>query len=191
MRKVILYMHVSLDGFVQGPNDWDLSFISYNEELEKDSKDVLSTVDTVLWGRPTYLGMQEYWTTVPANPSSSQHEIDHAHWIENTSKIVFSKTLEKVEWKNSRLVKENIAEEISKLKQQPGKDMIILGSPSLAQTFMQLGLIDEYRLNVNPVVLGSGKPLFKDIKDKINLKLVKSKTLKTGVVSLVYQLENK
>jgi dihydrofolate reductase len=187
MRKVILLMHVSLDGFVQGQNDWEMDWITYDEELEKYSKDILSTVDTVLWGRGTYLGMQQYWTSVPSNPSATNHEIDHSHWLENTTKIVFSKSLDQVEWKNSRIVKENIAEEISILKQQTGKDMIIIGSPRFAHTLMQLGLIDEYRINVNPVVIGGGLPLFKDISDRINLKLVGNKTFNSGVVGLVYQ----
>jgi dihydrofolate reductase len=189
MRKVILLMHTSLDGFVQGQTDWDLSFLTYDEELEKYAKGILSTVDTVLWGRGTYLGMQDYWTSVPANPSATQHEIEHAQWIDKTAKIVFSTTLEKTEWNNSKLVKENIAEEITNLKQQPGKDMIILGSPRFAHSLMQLGLIDEYQITVHPVVLGGGIPLFKGLNDRINLKLIENKAFNSGVMGLVYQLE--
>jgi dihydrofolate reductase len=107
--------------------------------------------------------------------------------MNNLPKIVFSKTLQKAEWKNSRLIKENIKDEILKIKQQPGKDMVILGSASIVQTFTNLGLFDEYRLLLHPVVLGSGKPLFKDIKDRLKLKLMKTKTYKNGVVSLDYQ----
>lgn len=106
---------------------------------------------------------------------------------QNISKIVFSKSLEKVEWNNTRLIRDNIAEEISKLKHQPGKNLVIFGSPGLAQTFMQLDLIDEYRLTVNPVVLGSGKPLFRDIKDRTNLKLLETKPFNSGVVGLHYE----
>ena len=107
--------------------------------------------------------------------------------MNNLPKIVFSKTLQEVKWNNSRLVKENIAEEISKMKQQSGKDMVIFGSGSIVSTFMQHGLIDEYRIIVNPVVLGNGKPLFKGINDKHNLKLLKTKVLGSGVVILYYQ----
>jgi dihydrofolate reductase len=107
--------------------------------------------------------------------------------MNNLPKIVFSKTLQKVEWNNSRLVKENIGEEISKMKQQPGKDMVIFGSGSIVSTLMQLALIDEYRIIVNPVVLGNGNPLFKGISDKHNLKLLKTKVLCSGVVILYYQ----
>jgi dihydrofolate reductase len=189
MRKLKLFVHVSLDGFVQGPNDWEIDWISYDGELEKYAQDTLSTVDTVIWGRVTYQGMENYWPTVHANPSSTQHEIDHAHWLDNTPKIVFSRTLEKVEWKNTRVVNENIAEEISYLKQQPGKDIIIMGSPSLAHSLMQLGLIDEYSITVQPVLIGSGLPLFKDIKDRVKLKLIEHKILDSGVVCLNYQTE--
>ena len=187
MRKVSLLMHVSLDGFVQGPNEWEMDWISYDEELEKYAKDILNTVDTVMWGRVTYEGMAAYWPTVSANPSSSKYEIDHAQWLDNTLKIIFSKSLTKVEWSNSRLVHDHIADEVAELKRQPGKDMIIIGSPRLAHTFMQLGLIDEYRINVNPVVLGGGVPLFKDIRDRIKLKLLDSKNFRSGVVGLHYQ----
>jgi dihydrofolate reductase len=189
MRKVISFMHLSLDGFVQGPNDWDLSFLTYDQELEKHAKDLLSTVDTVLWGRVTYLGMYNYWPTVPSNPSASQHEIEHAQWIDKTTKVIFSTTLEKTEWNNSRLVKDNIEEEITKLKQQPGKDIMIIGSPRFTHSLMQLGLIDEFQITVHPVALGSGVPLFKDLKDKIKLKLIAGKIFNSGVLGLGYQVE--
>ena len=101
-------------------------------------------------------------------------------------KIVFSRTLEKAEWKNSRLVKGNVAEEVASLKRQPGKDLALFGSAHLASTLMRLGLIDEYRIFVNPVVLGGGTPMF-DIKGRTALKLLKTQTLRSGVVILYYQ----
>lgn len=186
MRKVILFMHLSLDGFAAGPKG-ELDWISYDEELEKYAEGIVSTVGAALYGRVTYQMMESHWPTVLTNPASTKHDIDHAHWIENISKVVFSKSLEKVDWNNTRLIKDNIAEEVSKLKQQPGKDLVIFGSPGLAETFMKLDLIDGYRLTVNPVVLGSGKPLFRDIKDKVNLKLVETKTFNSGVVGLHYE----
>jgi len=192
MRKVVVFLHASLDGIVEGPNGvMDIQWIAYDDDLAKHSEEVLSTVDTVLWGRGTYLGMQQYWTSVPSNPSASQHEIEHAKWIDATSKVVFSTTLEKAEWNNSRLVKGDVEEEIVKLKQQPGKDMIVLGSPRFAHYLMQLGLVDEYKISISPVILGSGLPLFKDIKEKIDLKLTQNKTFDSGVLSLVYQTEKK
>ncbi len=179
-------MHVSLDGFVQGPDDWDLNWITYDEELEKYSKEILSSVDTVLWGRQTYLGMQQYWNSVPGNLESSQHEIEHASWLERTLKVVFSTTLDQAEWANSQLVKENVREEIVRLKEQPGNDLIIIGSPRFAHTVMELGLVDEYHLNINPVVLGEGVPLFTD-NGLIKLKLTGNRLFDSGVVGLTYE----
>jgi dihydrofolate reductase len=186
MRNIILFMHISLDGFVAGPNG-ELDWISYDQELEKYAEGVVSTVGSPLYGRVTYQMMESYWPTVLTNPSATEHDLAHARWLEKVEKIVFSKTLAKVEWNNTRLIKDNIAEEISKLKQQPGKDLVIFGSPSLAQTFMQLDLIDGYRLTINPVILGSGIPLFEEVKHKSNLKLVESKTLNSGVIAVHYE----
>lgn len=149
MRKVVLFMHISLDGFAAGANG-ELDWISYDEELEKYAEGVVSTVGAALYGRVTYQMMEGYWPTVLTNPSATQHEIEHARWVENIPKIVFSKSLEKVDWKNTRLIKTNIAEEISKLKQQPGKDLVIFGSPGLTRTLIQLDLVDAFRLTVNP-----------------------------------------
>ena len=141
--------------------------------------------------------MEDYWPAEATNPSTSKSDLEIADKMNNLPKIVFSKTLQELKWNNSRLVKENIAEEniaeeniaeeISKMKQQPGKDMVIFGSGNVVSTFMQLGLIDEYRIIVNPVVLGNGKPLFKGINDKQNLKLLKTRVFGSGVVILYYQ----
>jgi len=129
-------------------------------------------------GRVTYQLFADYW------PFSTDAE---APAMNDLPKIVFSRTLEKVEWKNSRLVKKNIAEEVARLKQQAGKDVALFGSADLASTFMRLGLIDEIRILVNPVVLGAGNPMFKDIKDRTALTLSKTETLSSGVVMLYYQ----
>lgn len=186
MRNVIALMHISLDGFAAGPNG-EMDWITTDEEIFQDVTNLLDTVDTAIYGRVTYQMMESYWPTVPADPSSTEHDIQHAHWVENVRKIVFSRSLEKVEWNNTRLVKEHIAEEMSKLKQQPGQNMMIFGSPSIVHTFLHLGLIDEFRINVNPVILGNGIPMFKDVKDAMKLKLFTAKTFHSGVVGLHYQ----
>ena len=186
MRKVILSNMVTLDGFFEGPNkelDWHI----VDEEAKEYAKDLLNNVDTLLFGRVTYQLMADYWPAAATNRSTSNSDLEFADKMNNLPKIVFSKTLQEVKWNNSRLVKENIAEEISKMKQQPGKDMVIFGSGSIVSIFMQHGLIDEYRIIVNPVVLGSGKPLFKGINEKHNLKLLKTEVLGSGVVILYYQ----
>ena len=186
MRKVILSNLVTLDGFFAGPNgelDWHI----VDEEFNQYANDLLSKVDALLFGRVTYQLMADYWPAAATNPSTPKSDLEIADKMNNLPKIVFSKTLQEVKWNNSRLVKENIAEEISKMKQQPGKDMVIFGSGSIVSTFMQLGLIDEYRILVNPVVLGNGKPLFTGINDKQNLKLLKTRVFSSGVVILYYQ----
>jgi dihydrofolate reductase len=188
MRKVVVFLHASLDGIVEGPNGvMDINWIAYDGDMEKHAAEILSTVDTVLWGKNTYLGMQGYWTTVPSNPEASPHEVAHAKWIDETTKIVFSTTLEHADWNNTRLVKGNVAEEIAKLKDQPGKDMIVLGSPRFAHHLMQLGLVDEYKMTISPVVLGKGLPYFKDIPEKMNLKLNQFKKFDSGAIGLTYQ----
>jgi len=187
MRKVILAMQVTLDGFIEGPNgelDWAMK---EDEEGWKDHFELMRSVDTLLLGRVMYPGFEKYWIAAPTNPSSTKNEIEYAHLAEKTQKIVFSRTLEKVEWKTTRIVKDHIAEEIQRMKQQPGKDMVLLGGAGLASTFMNLGLIDEYHLIVNPLVLGGGKQLFKEVKERHMLKLLGTKTLKSGKVVLHYR----
>jgi dihydrofolate reductase len=186
MRKVILSNEVTLDGFFAGPNgelDWQI----VDEESHQYAIDLLSHVDALLFGRVTYQLMADYWPAAATNPSTSKSDLEIADKMNNLPKIVFSKTLQQVEWNNSRLVKDNIAQEISKMKQQSGKDMVIFGSGSIVPTFMQYGLIDEYRIIVNPVVLGNGKPLFKGVNDKHNLKLLKTRLFDSGIVILFYE----
>jgi dihydrofolate reductase len=179
-------MHVSLDGFVAGPNG-EMDWIRFDDQLADDVAALTDTADTALFGRVTYQMMEGYWPTAAESPNASKHDIDHARWVNHAPKIVFSRTLEKTEWQNSHIVRNNIPEEIARLKQQPGKNLLMIGSTTTAHTFMQLGLIDEYRINVNPVVLGGGSSLFADIQRPINLHLVHAKSYTSGVVGLHYQ----
>jgi dihydrofolate reductase len=181
-------MWITLDGFIAGPNgemDWVGQF--YDEAMGNYEDNLVSSADTLLLGRMTYESFAGAWPKVPENPSASKGEVEYAHKVNAMRKIVFSKTLSNVEWNNSRLVKEVLPEEITKLKQEPGRDMVIYGSASIVQKFTNLGLIDEYQLLVHPVILGSGKPLFQDILHKMNLKLIQTKTHPSGVVVLYYQ----
>lgn len=184
MRKVISFMHVSLDGFTTGPNG-ELEWAIVDEELNPYVDSLFRNVDTALYGRVTYQGMESYWPTVLTDPDAAPRDLAHAHWVDNVSKIVFSRTLSRAEWKHTRLVKDQIAEEIAALKRSPGLDLMIFGSPRLTHTFMRLGLIDEYRLFLNPIVLGGGIPLFQGIEG--SLKLVEAKPFHSGVVGLHYQ----
>ena len=188
MRKVILLMHVTLDGFVAGPND-EMDWIGYDNELETYVHALHATTDAAIYGRRTYEGMQSYWPTVLSNPASSESEKNHARWYENATKIIVSRTLESDETVKRVVIGDNIAAEMAKIKQQPGKDLWLIGSPIVAQIFMQHDLIDEYWLNINPVILGSGKPLFGSLKDKLGLKLISSRTFAGGVVALRYERE--
>jgi dihydrofolate reductase len=189
MRKIVSMIHMSLDGFAAGPND-ELNWISYDQELEQYAHAMHDETDAVIWGRKTYELMAGYWLTVPGNPESTPPELEHARWLDNATKIVVSRTMESFNWNNTTntmVIKDNIAEQINKLKQQPGKDIWFLGSVGLMQTFMQLDLIDEYRININPTILGKGKPMVTDLNRQIPLKLLEARTLKSGVQALRYE----
>jgi dihydrofolate reductase len=186
MRKVILQIDLTLDGFIAGSNgesDW----VTADEEMNQDASDLLTTADSILLGRVAYQQFADYWPFADTNRSTTHSKI--AHQINNATKIIFSKTLEKVTWgtwNNARLVKENIAEEISTMKSLPGKNLLLYAGAGIVSTFMQLGLIDEYRLRVHPFVLGAGMPLFKGVEAGLHLNLVKTKTYKNGAVLLDY-----
>ena len=182
MRKVILFNLITLDGFFAGPNG-EIDWHHVDEEFNEFAAEQLDSTDGLMFGRVTYQLMASYW---PTEAALTDDPIITGK-MNAMPKIVFSRTLAKAEWNNTRLVKENIAEEISKLKQQPGRDLFLFGSADLAATLTQLGLIDEYRIIVNPVVLGSGKPLFKDVQHRLELKLVKTRTFRNGNVLLYYQ----
>ena len=185
MRKIIFLIHISLDGLAAGPNG-ELDWLIYNDEVRQFSYELHDTTDTAICGRVTYEMMAAYWPTVLDNPNSEEGDHQHAHWLKDATKIVVSRTLKSFEWEHTVLMQDNLAQEIAKLKQQPGKDMWLLGSPTLARSFMQLGLIDEYRINVNPVILGDGKHLFGDLLTSLELKLLETRTFTGGVVGLRY-----
>jgi dihydrofolate reductase len=187
MRKIIVSNLVTLDGFFEGPNR-ELDWFVTGEEFFQYVRELLDGVDTILFGKHTYQMMASYWPLA----SISENDPVIKEKMNCLPKVVFSKTLENVEWgkwNNARLVNENIPWEIKKMKQSPGKDMVIFGSGKLVSSLTQLGLIDEYRLIVNPVILGKGNPLFKGMKDRRSLHLIKTKTLGTGVVIHHYCLK--
>jgi dihydrofolate reductase len=178
MRKVLVSNVVSLDGFFEGPNQ-ELDWFVVDEEFLAYAREMLRAADTILFERRTYQHMANYWPTAPADEIANQ--------MNNLPKIVFSRSLQSADWKNSRLVQSDAAAEVSKLKQLPGKDMVILGSASLASFLLQLGLVDEYRVILTPVLIGRGKPLFEGFKESLRLKLTRTKLLTSGVVILYYQ----
>jgi dihydrofolate reductase len=188
MRKIIVTMWVTLDGFIAGAKgEMDWVGAVYDEAMGNYEMDLVSAADTLILGRTTYESFAGAWPYVPDNPNAPEGEKAYARKLNAMRKIVFSKTLEKVEWNNSTLLKEIVPEAITQLKQEPGSDIVIYGSASIIQAFTNLGLIDEYQLLVHPFVLGTGKPLFQNIEHKVQLSLVNTKTHPSGVVVLYYQ----
>jgi len=180
MRKLIAAINMTLDGFC------DHTAGIADEELHQHYNDLLRNADTLLYGRITYQLMESYWPSVVKNPTGNKPIDEFAVLIDNISKWVFSRTLRQVTWKNTALKNEVTKEEILELKRQEGKN-ILVGSPTLIITMAQLNLIDEYQLAIHPIILGHGLPLFKNIRDKINLTLLKTKTFGSGVVALYYE----
>ncbi|GHO57329.1 dihydrofolate reductase family protein [Ktedonobacter robiniae] len=186
MRKLIVSAWMTLDGFVAGPND-EMEWLLVDEAMNNYESNLMRTADTLFLGRATYQGFAGHWPKVAQDPTAVKEEVAYAHQVNAMHKIVFSKTLKHVEWINSRLVETLRPEEIRDMKQEPGRDMVIYGSLSIVRTLMQFGLIDEYQLLVHPVVLGSGKPLWPDVKEKMTLKCIQTQLFPSGVVLLSYQ----
>jgi dihydrofolate reductase len=183
MRKLIYSMGVSLDGFIAGP-DGDIDWSAPDEELHRFHNQQARETGAHLYGRRLYEVMT-YWETADEKPSLPEYELEFARIWKDTPKIVFSRSLEKVEG-NARLVRDGVAEEVAKLKEQPGKELAV-GGAGLASTFIKLGLIDEYRLFVSPVVLGGGTPYFPALGERINLELVETRTFGSRVVYVRYR----
>ena len=179
MRKVFWQISETLDGFMEGPNrELDRTAQVVDKDFERYASDMLRSIDGIILGRRTYELFESYWPNATGPDADRMNELP---------KLVFSKTLKEVNWKNSRLAQEDVAKEIAELKAQPGKDLALFGSAGLASTFMRRGLIDEYRILVTPFVLGVGKPAFKGIKDVMELKLLKATTWSSGIVALYYR----
>lgn len=186
MRKIIVSNLITLDGFFEGPNQ-ELDWFVIEDEFFDYVKELFKSVDTILYGRVTFLQMAGYWPT----PAANENDPMITENMNSLQKIVFSSTLTDQDvaasgWGNSKLVNKNIAAEVRRMKQQAGKDMAIFGSGKLVNSFAEEGLIDEYRLILNPVILGKGKSLFKAGGERKDLKLLSKKTLGSGVVILVY-----
>lgn len=184
MRKIIAFLQTSVDDFIEGPNgelDWAMA---EDEETWRELDDTLNSVDTFILGRGMYPAYEQHWLALLANPTGTKNENAYARRADKIPHIVRSKTLDKVAWKTTRIVRD--VEEIRAMKQQPGKDMLTFGGATLISSLMNLDLIDEVRLMINPIILGGGKGLFKDVKKPHTMKLVRAKTLKSGKVGLTY-----
>jgi dihydrofolate reductase len=185
MRNLIFFMHTSLDGFVAGPNG-EMGWINVDDEMFDFVATMTDQSDTALYGRVTYEMMQSYWPKAGEKPNATKHDIEHSTWYKKVSKVVLSKTMNPTGLSNTTVIGDQLSDNINKLKQQDGKNILIFGSPGASQSLLNEGLIDEFWLFVNPVILGQGMPLFKNITGATKLKLIESQTFACGVIALHY-----
>jgi len=185
MRKLVLFMHSSLDGYVAGLKG-EMNWITANEEIFEYANRQTEESDTALYGRVTYQMMESYWPGAADEPNATKHDKQHSAWYNKVAKVILSRTMKGTKLANTIIVSENIGDVISKLKLEPGKDIVIFGSPSAAHYLMAENLIDDYSLFVNPILLGQGIPLFRNSEYKTKLKLLESHVFDSGVVYLHY-----
>lgn len=188
MRKIISFMHISLDGFVAGPNG-EMDWIKIDQELFDYVGRRISEGDTALYGRVTYEMMESYWPTAAEKPNATKHDIEHSKWYKGVHKVVLSTTLDGADLTNTTVISNNLTDSVNKIKQQEGNDILLFGSPGATHSLMELGLIDGYWLFVNPVILGKGIPLFTGIESKTKLTLLGTKQFDSGVAELNYIVE--
>jgi dihydrofolate reductase len=180
-------MHTSLDGFVAGPNG-EMDWINVDDEIFEYAGGRTDESDTALYGRVTYEMMEGYWPTAGDQPNASKHDIEHSKWYNHVSKVVLSRSWRGKNLKNTTIISDNLLTKITALKHQIGnKDILIFGSPTAVHSLIELDLIDEFWLFVNPVLLGSGIPLFSNVKEKTKLNLLENKSFTSGVVCLHYE----
>jgi dihydrofolate reductase len=185
MGSLTLFMHVSLDGFASGING-QMDWIHVDDEIFDYGAERIYATDTALYGRKTYQLMESYWPTAADQPNATKHDIEHSKWYKHVKKIVLSKTMKKENLINTQVISSNLVDEINKLRQNTEKEILLFGSPTAGHSLMAENLLDDYWLNINPVVLGNGIPVFKDIKTKNDLSLITSKVFSSGVVCLHY-----
>ncbi|MDD4108091.1 MAG: dihydrofolate reductase family protein [Prolixibacteraceae bacterium] len=189
MRRIISFMHISLDGFVAGPNG-EMNWIKADQEIFDYVGKRISKGDTALYGRVTYQMMESYWPTAGDKPTATKHDIEHSKWYSKVHKIVLSKTIENAGLINTTIISDNLPDIINEVKQQTGEDILLFGSPTATHSLIQQNLIDGFWLFVNPIILGQGIPLIADIKDTIKLKLLPAtRQFTCGVTELNYAVD--
>ena len=188
MRKIISFMHISFDGFVAGPGG-EMNWIKINEEIFDHVGKRISKGDTSLYGRVTFQMMENYWPTAADKPNATKHDIEHSKWYDKVNKVVLSKTLKDEDFTNTKIISDNLPDRINEIKKNGEEDILLFGSPTATHSLIQLNLIDGYWLFVNPIILGKGIPLFKDVKEKIKLDLLSTHQFKCGVTELNYVVE--
>ena len=188
MRKIISFMHISLDGFVAGPNG-EMDWIKVDEEIFDYVGRRISEGDTAIYGRVTYQMMENYWPGAADKPAATRHDIEHSKWYSKVHKVVLSKTMKDEELANTTIINDNLSDRINEIKKQAGKEILLFGSPTATHSLIQQNLIDGYWLFVNPIILGRGIPLFADINGKIKLKLLNTQQFICGVTELNYAVD--
>jgi len=194
MRNIISFMHISLDGFVAGPNG-EMDWIKIDQEIFDHVGKRISKGDTAFYGRVTYQMMENYWPTAGDKPDATRHDIEHSKWYKNVNKIVLSKTLNPDSYRETDLthttiISDNLSERLHEIRQKTGPEILLFGSPTATHALMQLNLIDVYWLFVNPVILGRGIPLFVDFKERIKLRLLSpTRQFTCGVTELSYTVD--
>ena len=186
MRKLIFFMHTSLDGFVAGLKG-EMDWINIDDAMFDFVATMTDKADTALYGRVTYEMMQSYWPAAGEQPNASKHDKEHSAWYNKVSKVVLSKTMNEKGLDNTKVIGDQLTDNINKIKKQDGKNILIFGSPTASQSLLSLGLIDEFWLFVNPILLGQGMPLFKGVSETKKLKLIETKTFSSGVIALHYE----
>ena len=181
-------MHISLDGFVAGPNG-EMNWIKVDEEIFDHVGKRIGETDTAMYGRATYQMMENYWPTAADKPNASKHDIEHSAWYKKASKIVLSQTMKGAVLPNTTIIGDNLADKIKEIKQTEGNEIALFGSPTATHALIEQNLIDGYWLFVNPIILGRGIPLFTGIKDKVNLQLLNTRQFKCGVTELNYVVD--
>jgi dihydrofolate reductase len=178
-------MHISLDGFIAGPNG-EMDWIKVDQEIFEHVGKRISQGDTALYGRVTYQMMESYWPTAGNKPNASKHDIEHSQWYARAHKVVLSRTLQEAELVNTTIISNDLVENINKIKQGDGSDILLFGSPTATHALIAHHLIDGYWLFINPVILGKGIPLFTGIEERTKLKLLDTHSFSCGVVELNY-----
>ena len=189
MRNIISCVHITLDGFVAGPNG-EMNWIKVDEEIFDYIGKRIAGTDSALYGRKTYEMMEGYWPDAGKAPDASKHDIEHSAWYNKAHKIVLSKSLKGQSLPNTTFISDNLKERINEIKGGQGSEILVFGSPTATHSLMKEGLIDGYWLFVNPILLGQGIPLFKDVKERIDLKLSPvTRQFASGVTELNYVVE--
>ena len=188
MRNLIYFMHASLDGFVTGPNG-EMDWIKVDDEIFDFVATITDKADTALYGRITYELMESYWPNAGDQPNASKHDKEHSAWYKQVPKVVLSKTMSADKLINTTVISDYFVNNINKIKKLEGKNILIFGSPRASHSLLSEGLVDEFWIFLNPILIGQGTPLFKDVPAITKLNLIETKTFACGVIALHYKKE--